>query len=155
MPRAIFDPRAPRALRSGGPDCQRSITIPEICIFFLPGTIGRHDACLLRRLPPSPVQCISGVCAAKRCGMRKRMQCGAAGCKFCRGIVPYRRRGSRVRAAARRAFGPFPRWKGPRRRQRGSRWQSAAINWKAHLTTYPPKWDNVRPISSKISILTD
>ena len=76
--------------------------------FFLPSAIGRHDACLLRLLPPSSARCISGVCAAKRCRMRKRMQCGAASCKLCRGIVPYRRQGLQDPGHGPAGFRPFP-----------------------------------------------
>ena len=76
--------------------------------FSLPSAIGRHDARLLRLLPPSSARCISGVCAAKRFRMRKRMQCGAASCKLCRGIVPYRRQGLQGPGRGPAGFRPFP-----------------------------------------------
>ena len=82
------------------------------------GTIGRHDAPLPVQLPSNFARCISGVCAAKRCRVSKQSRCDAAAYKFCLEIIPYRRLGPWVRAAARWAFGPFPQRKGPRRGQR-------------------------------------
>ena len=75
-------PRAARKDARGSSNCQRSTAVEVLHGISPLSAVGRHDAHLLRLLLPSSARCISGVCAAKRCRTRKRMQCGAAGKGF-------------------------------------------------------------------------
>ncbi len=94
------------------------------------GTIGRHDAHLLTQLLSNSARCISGVCAAKRCRVSKRIQSDAAAYKACRTIPAYRRLGPGSGPQPGGLSALSPRGKGPAGGSAGSLAQASIQNRK-------------------------